>query len=173
MERQLSRRAKVKHCAMALKTADVIFELAKPFEDKLFLEDNRKNPCSLNPMYHQMKEGLLLEFWGARPVSVITPWGSYSFFGWYEFTSAEKHERDIWLKIFPGLEAQLGLVLFKRAEDIKVGTIHGDLFSIRRYLKKILLPRPIERGYSAFESHKQTHQEWAELTAQVRNNVSV
>lgn len=176
MRKLLSEQEKIAHCTVALKTADRIFSIVVPFKDKLSIEDHREKDDCLNPCYQQTAEGLLLEFWGSRPVAVITPWGQYCFFGWYEFTNCEKGERDVWEEIFPNLQSQLGLVLFKRKSEIEIQTIHGDLFAIASEpsaISETSLPFPIERGYSDFESFEEAVREWKELASQVRTSVSV
>lgn len=176
MGKLLSKQEKIAHCTVALKTADMIFNIALLFGDKLSIEDHREKEDCLNPCYQQTGEGLLLEFWRSRPVAVITPWGQYCFFGWYGFTDCERGEKDVWEEVFPSLQTELGLVLFKRKSEIKIDTIHGDLFAIATGPSVICntsLPSPIERGYSDFESFEGAIREWKELVNQIRASASV
>ena len=157
---------KITHCIAALQTADIIFEVADELEDqgRLFLEDYRDddpNPCS-----QQTAKGLLLAFWGSRPVSIITPWGNYYFAGCYEFNNRERKERQIWKELIPLLKAKLGLVLYKSKSEIEIDTIHGDLFAIGRQPSKISIPSlpfPEERVYSSFISHSTAKEQWLKL----------
>jgi len=165
----MSREEEIRHCSIALKAADIIFDLAEPYKDKLFLEDHRDDDP--NPCYHQTSQGLLLEFWGSRPVAIVTPWGKYCFAGWFVFSNTEAAERSIWEEILPQLKSRLGLILFKQKPEIEIDTIYGDLFAIGIEPGEFSLPFPEERGYSSFKSHDAACKEWRELVSQVRESV--
>jgi len=170
----LKEEQKIVHCAAALWTADIIFEIAE--KSKGLSLKNCRDGSDMSD-WQQTSEGLLLEFWGSRPVSVVTPWGMYNFFGWYEYTLAEKRERKIWQQLFPRMKSTLGLGIFKRKTEIDVDEIHGDLWAIgvqpSELASKFTLPFPQERGYSSYLSFESAMEEWSRLRLLVCRVASV
>ncbi len=162
----LTEKSKLIHCGAALVVADSIFECAA-LVTEIRMEDHRKDYP--NPVYHQTAQGLLLELWGARPVSVITPWGEYYFSGSYSFSQLAKAEIKAWNIILKELKTRLNLNLYKPKSEIAIDTIRGDLFRIKSF-DDFSLPCVVERVYSDYESFEKAGAEWGRLIQLVQKN---
>jgi len=110
-----------------------------------------------NPLFCQMKQGLILVKRNEVPVEILTPWGS-----WNILNGCHCHGN--WKKVHKAIEEPLGLVLFGK-EIVTARGNRGPFYVITEYEGKEI-EWPVYRESSQYLSPKKVRAIWKKFTAE-------
>lgn len=147
--------------ALTRKVADIVFEYATSRagdrnRDKPWMDDRRKEKA--NPFRNQTVDGLFLEFYYDRPLSLWTPWGEWHFRG---------SGSGSWEHILPSLLERFGATLHQPLRTSKMGEF-GPVYALHK-VDDTPLPDPVELDNAAYTSYEDSKAAWEELTKQYKS----